>query len=388
MEAENLCPLCQSDSIEIFFALESIPTMDGNMAHSKREALSVTMGDITLSHCRNCDYIVNLGHQAESVVFDEYDFSLSDSPMYNLYQEELARDLIANFGLTNKVILEIGCGAGDFLKTLCEIGENNGIGIDPGFENEELLLPSGHQVTFIRDFYDVRHKELNPDFIICRLVIDLLNDPFQLLKIIHRNTIDRETPVFFEIFDAEYSFKKNLVWNAVYEHRSWLTLASVSPFFHYNSFEVLDKKRHWHDEYLGVVVKPRDLTWSAPNHVSDSFLVNSLLDFKKNADTIVEQAKARLRVLEEEKIKVIAWGAGARAVTFFNVLKPHSIEFIVDINHLRQGKYLPGTGQKIVSPSFVKDYDPDLIIITNDTYADEIREEARSLGIEADYWIL
>ncbi len=64
------------------------------------------------------------------------------------------------------------------------------------------------------------------------------------------------------------------------------------------------------------------------------------------------------------------------------------VPFIVDINIKRQGKYLPGSGQAIVSPEFVAEYQPDLIIITNPTYAKEITTHVRKLGVDPDFWIL
>jgi len=33
---------------------------------------------------------------------------------------------------------------------------------------------------------------------------------------------------------------------------------------------------------------------------------------------------------------------------------------VVDINPFREGKYMAGTGQEIVSPAFLKRYKPDL----------------------------
>ena len=47
------------------------------------------------------------------------------------------------------------------------------------------------------------------------------------------------------------------------------------------------------------------------------------------------------------------WGAGARGVTLLNMLNDSRIEYAVDINPRKQGKYVPGTGQQIVEPTFL-----------------------------------
>ena len=98
-----------------------------------------------------------------------------------------------------------------------------------------------------------------------------------------------------------------------------------------------------------------------------------------------------LQILEiqQKGIKTIAWGAGARAVTFFNLFELLTeVPFIIDINSNRHGKYLPGGGQEIVSPKFMKDYLPDLVIITNPTYAEEIKAHISEMDLTPNYWVL
>jgi hypothetical protein len=57
------------------------------------------------------------------------------------------------------------------------------------------------------------------------------------------------------------------------------------------------------------------------------------------------------------------------------------IEFVVDINPRKQGGYVPGMGQKIVSPDFLREYRPHVVIVMNPVYTDEIKEMVRSIGI-------
>jgi hypothetical protein len=53
----------------------------------------------------------------------------------------------------------------------------------------------------------------------------------------------------------------------------------------------------------------------------------------------------------------------------------NEIEYVVDINPHRHGRFIPGTGQQIVAPSFLKDYQPDQVIAMNPVYLREIEEE-------------
>ena len=58
-------------------------------------------------------------------------------------------------------------------------------------------------------------------------------------------------------------------------------------------------------------------------------------------------------------IKPVVWGAGSKGVTFLNVLKSDgAIDYLVDINPYKQGLYVPGTGQQVVSPDMLAEIWP------------------------------
>jgi hypothetical protein len=64
------------------------------------------------------------------------------------------------------------------------------------------------------------------------------------------------------------------------------------------------------------------------------------------------------------------------------------IDYVVDINPLKHGTYLAGTGQQVVAPAFLKDYGPDLVIVMNPVYCDEIQKELTGMGLAAEIMAL
>ena len=60
------------------------------------------------------------------------------------------------------------------------------------------------------------------------------------------------------------------------------------------------------------------------------------------------------------------------------------IEHVVDINPHRHGKFIPGLGKEIKSPQFLKSYDPQIVIVMNRVYVDEIREQLAGMGLEPE----
>ncbi len=49
---------------------------------------------------------------------------------------------------------------------------------------------------------------------------------------------------------------------------------------------------------------------------------------------------------------------------------------------------MAGTGQEIVSPAFLVDYKPDVVIIMNPVYLDEITRDLHAMGLAPEIYTL
>ena len=383
------CSFCESNQAKIFFSLPDMPTQDGVFVSTYKEAFEVDKGDILLSYCHNCGSIFNEGHEAEKIHFDTYDFSLAHSPSFRSYVEETTDYLIEKYDLSGKNILGVGCGEGYFLKELCRKGQNRGVGIDSGFKDRKSNNTENVDITFIRDYYSPKYKNQKVDFLSCRLVIDLLNDPFAFLRMVRDNLNGQEDAiVYFEVPHAEHNLKELCIWNFVYEHRSWFTQNSLKQTFELCGFEVLDIHPCWHKEFLAIEARPGSIK-QEHSFRPDQEVHQLVMGLSQALDQLKAETENRLDKLRKEGKKLSAWGAGSRAVTFFNMFDTNDwVSEIVDINKNRQGKYLPGSGQKVIAPDQLRAINPDLLIITNPTYADEIKAQVKALGLEPEFWVI
>ena len=75
--------------------------------------------------------------------------------------------------------------------------------------------------------------------------------------------------------------------------------------------------------------------------------------------------------------KVVIWGISGRAITLLNHCSwdEKQVQFGIDIDKDKQGKYIPVTGQLIISPEQATSFEPDLVIIANANYLEEIRSD-------------
>ena len=65
-----------------------------------------------------------------------------------------------------------------------------------------------------------------------------------------------------------------------------------------------------------------------------------------------------------------------------------AIEYVVDINPHKHDMYHASSGHQIVSPAFLKDYRPDLVIVMNSIYQDEIRGDLAAMGLDPEVMAL
>ena len=57
---------------------------------------------------------------------------------------------------------------------------------------------------------------------------------------------------------------------------------------------------------------------------------------------------------------------------------------MVDINPYKQGKFLPGTGHRVIAPEALPAHDPGLVIVMNPLYSEEVSRRLAELGIGAE----
>ena len=88
----------------------------------------------------------------------------------------------------------------------------------------------------------------------------------------------------------------------------------------------------------------------------------------------------------EDGKRVVIWGAGSKGVAFLTTLGlgEDAVEFAVDINPHRQGQFMATTGQEIIGPQRLAQHEPDVVIVMNPIYKQEIEADLQSLGLSPD----
>jgi SAM-dependent methyltransferase len=371
-----------------FYAVRDIPVHSCLLMPSRQEALDYPKGQLQLGFCPACGFIAN-------VLFDphlheyssRYEETQGFSPRFNAFAQSLAGRLIERYDLHGKDILEIGCGKGEFLVLLCQLGGNRGIGIDPSYIPKRLPDEAVTSISFIPDFYSEKYAHLTADFVCCRHTLEHIQPTAAFVRMVRRALGDRyETIVFFEVPDVSRVLQERAFWDIYYEHCSYFSLGSLARLFRACGFEVLDLAKDFDGQYLLIEARPSPGTpeqvLQTENDLED--LGRDVRRFQEACSRQLSQWQDRLQRLKAQHQRTVIWGSGSKAVAYLTTLGiSDEIAYVVDINPYKHGMFLAGTGHEIVPPMFLKDYRPDVVIVMNPIYSDEIRRDLDRMGVEA-----
>jgi len=384
------CPVCGGEDLAVFFALDRVPILANRLAPSAPEARSAPRGNIHLGLCRACGMIANAAFDPAAVAYTQsYENALDGSPRFRAYARDLAAHLIETYDLVGKTIVEIGCGKGEFLILLCEIGANRGIGFDPSYEGPAEVMCGAGRIEFVRDLYGDACAHPAADFIACRHVLEHIPDPRAFLAGVRRVArIRTGAAVFFEVPDAMFTLRDLGVWDIIYEHCSYFTAPSLDRLFRESGFSPRTVASVFGGQFLTIEAAAGEANRGEdPRHAVGE--IAALAD--RFADAFrreVERWRERLARARDEGRRIALWGAGSKGVSFLNAIpEADAVCAVVDINPRKRGAFVAGTGHRIVAPEDLVRRPPDAVLAMNPNYEGEIREALARLGIAADVWV-
>lgn len=387
--ARSLCSACGGDDIHGFFENRQMPVNSIALFATREAALACPKADIELGYCGNCGAVSNLLFDEARVPYDRtYDNSLHFSPTFQKYTEDMARGLVDRYRLHGKDVIDIGCGNAEFLSLLCSLGNNRGVGFDPTFIAGRADLGAGQGITIVADYYSERYANYAADFVICRHVLEHIAKPKSFLKSVRAALAGKSNAaIFFEIPNASFVFQKDGMWDIIYEHCFYYSSGALARLFSASGFDVSMVDSTFGRQYLcleaRVSSKEIGLLGNAGGDLDS--MRDDIESFARDYHSHQARWRETLRRLESQGKKVALWGAGAKGAMFVNAFHDAGlIEYIVDVNPHKWGLYIPGTGQRVVSPDFLRQFQPDVLVIANSNYRAEIERQVQELGVRPD----
>ena len=385
---DKICPACTNRGLLLFFEVHNVPVDCTTVFDTREEAVETPHGDIILGLCEACGYIHNLAFDS-SVVGNRgsYEDQQGFSPTFKKYAENLADDLICKYRLHNKLIVEIGCGKGDFLQLLCRRGRNRGIGIDPNADGKRVQDELG-QLEFLNELYSEEHGRYRADLICCRHTLEHIHYPGEFVITIRRSILSPlNTPVVIELPDVTRVLDETAFWDIYYEHCGYYSPGTLARLFRRNGFEVADLQRVYQNQHLLLHTYPILNRGEVHSEIEEStqYLQEKVKSFSLRLKAKLERWAGILDSASGLRKRIVIWGSGSKCVGFLTALpNANEIKYVVDINPNRQGKYIPIFGTKIVFPRFLLKYQPNIVIVMNSIYLEEIKKDIRKMDLNPE----
>jgi hypothetical protein len=372
-----------------FYRVDAVPTNSCILFDTPDLAKNYHQGDIDLHYCAECGFISNMAFDPKLTEYSgRYEETQGFSETFNTFHHQLAERLIEKHDLRGLSIIEIGCGKGEFISLLCELGDNRGLGFDPGYREDHIKGRASDKVAFIKDFYSEKYSDRQADFICCKMTLEHIYPVGEFISMVRRAIDSKlDTLVFFQIPDATRILKECAFEDIYYEHCSYFTPSSLCALFRRSGFEIVGLETEYQGQYLTIEARPVAMSMAIPSIPAESELelgnVTELVkSFEQRCIATRNAWNHQLIHAATHNQRVVLWGSGSKGVSFLTSLKGTDIiDYVVDINPYRQGYYMAGTGQRIVAPEFLVNYQPDQVIVMNPIYLDEIDKLLKQLGV-------
>lgn len=333
----------------ILYEAEGLPVLQNTTFATREAALASDRGAMQLVEDAATGLVRNAAFDATKLVYDEnYQNEQSCSAGFQAHLNAVLKIIQRHFG--NHKLIEIGCGKGAFLRQLQKAGFEV-TGIDPAYE--------GSDSSVIKDVFQPS-LGLSADAIVLRHVLEHIDDPVGFLRNIAAANGGRGL-IYIEVPCFDWICEHRAWFDIFYEHVNYFRLQD----FHRLFGRILESGRIFGQQYLFVVADLASIQTPLPKAVQPVVFPADFLASRDRFHTLPLRPRA-------------IWGAASKGVIFgihLQQLRTH-VDFAIDINPIKQGRYLPCSGLKVVSPIEGMAQLPagSDILVMNSNYLNEIRE--------------
>ena len=383
---KNFCPVCQSSDDHLLLdARAEVPVLQNTTFASKEEAIQFPRAALEMRRCVKCGFVWNARFDPGTLCYDQgYNNDVSGSGYYQQHLNEMADRVIASVPASEPIhYAEIGCGEGDFLNLIIEKAKGrcvSAMGFDPSFTGQDRLHSSAvvHKSFFTPEACSKLPAECN---VICsRHTIEHVADVHEFARALAFSLSIGNRTLFVETPDVNWILKNAAFQDFFYEHCSLFTPHSISRLFEMHGLEssvesVYDGQYMWTKTEKNVAgpLKAPLVTDVEQDALAANYIT-------QRQDMITHWQSYLLSRTDDGPIAI--WGAASKGVTFSLMLNDTAnglIEAAIDLNVAKQGRFLPQTGLRVISPEQSRERGVATVVIMNPNYEQEIREMAAQL---------
>ena len=397
----DLCRLCEEKNLELVVPLEPTPVAEKYLTKNQLNQKEIIC-PLDLYMCKSCGHVQLLDIIDPKFLYSDYTYSSGNSSGLVKHFKEYADNIVNKYKpKEGSLVVDVGSNDGTLL-SFFKKNKLKVLGIDPAKEIAEKATSKG--IKTLAEFMNLElSAKIKSEYGLAQIVtannaFAHMDDLIEMLKSIR--TLMLPDGIF--VFEVSYLLdviQKVLLGTIFHEHHSYHSLKPLIKFMKRYDMEIIDVER--------VTIQGGSLIGTAqliggPHKISSS--VDKLIKLEEkykldNTETLsvfssrMQKLKNKLRSMlanYKKQGKTIAGFGAARSgttlITQMGIGK--MLDFIVDDNLEKQGKFTPGDHILVKPTSTIYEKKPDYLFILAWIHAKKIMRENKKYIDEGGHFII
>ena len=372
----KICRLCESKRLVLAVPLAPTPVaekyLSKNQLHEKE-----LIAPLDLYMCNDCGHVQILDIIDPNFLYNDYTYASGRSKGMVNHFEKYAKEIYQKYSPSSKdLVVDIGSNDGTLLKFFKNY-DLRVLGVDPATEIAAKATKDG--IETIPKFFNKKLAiEICKTYGKAKIVtannafahMDNLSEIMEGIKLL----MDNNSIFVFEISYLLDVLEKFLLGTIFHEHHSYHSLKPLILFLNKFNMEIIDVSRNniQGGSLIGVVQfkggrHKKNISVEKSLDIEEKSQLTNIKTFNnfyKNLLLTKKNIKELFEKIQKQKKIIAGFGAARSGTTLITQMEiGDKIQYIVDDNLEKQGKFSPGDHILVRPTSYIYENSPDYLII-------------------------